>query len=333
MSTATPSTTADPISRQPLAERPVYATGMLLDAQDFQDEQTYHRGRLARALVYVAGGGTLAGLRVAHQPAVEASEGGPGEDDDVAARPEEIRVEAGLAVDRLGRLIELPRAACLRVARWFDAERTRNGGDGLLQAAYTAPERFLSARAVAEAAMPGAVPVPARAVVADVFLRFVACPRGLTPAFASGPFDALNAVSVSRLRDAYELHLVPRAGLDDDFSGLPLPAGAFTGANETEAEALAREAAMGNPAANADERRAALQDAVLHGYARREDGTLDPGPEHPTGVDASAVFVARVLIPVDAGDATVRAGDALLVDNFGRRFLPGAALLARWGGL
>lgn len=332
-STATRATTADPIYHQPLAERPVYATGMLLDAQDFLDEQTYHRGRLARALAFVAGGGTLAGLRVVHQPSVEASEGGPGEDDDVAARPEEIRVEAGLALDRLGRLIELPRAACLRVARWFEAERARNGGDGLLQAAYTTPERFLSARAVAEAAMPGAVPVPARAVVADVLLRFVACPRGLSPAFAAGPFDALNAVSVSRLRDAHELHLVPRAGLDDDFNGLPLRAGATTLPGETEAEALAREAAMDNPAANADERRAALQDAVLHGYARSDDGAPEPGPEHAVGVDPSAVFIARVLIPVDASDASVRNGDAVLVDNFARRFLPGAGLLSRWNGL
>ena len=329
MSTATQSTTVDPIAQQPLAERPVYATGMLLDAQDFLDEQTYHRGRLARALAFVAGGGTLAGLRVGHEPAVSAEEA----DEDNPARPEEIRVEAGLAVDRLGRLIELPRAACLRVARWFDAERARNGGDGLVQAAYTTPERFLSARAVAEAAMPDAVPVPPRAVVADVFLRFIACPRGLTPAFAAGPFDALNAVSVSRLRDAYELHLVPRAGLDDDFSGLPSPAGATLLPGETEAEALAREAAMGNPEADLDERRAALQDAVLQSYTRREDGTLAPGPEHPTGVDPSAVFVARVLIPVDAGDATVRSGSGVLVDNFGRRFLPGAGVLARWSGL
>lgn len=332
-STAAQASTADPIYHQPLAERPVYATGMLLDAQDFQDEQTYHRGRLARALMSLAGGGTLAGLRVLHQTAQDASEGGPGEGDEVAARHEEIRVEAGLAVDRLGRLIELPRAACLRLPRWFEAERARDGGDDLLQAAYTTPARFLTARAVAAAGQPGAVPVPTRAVVADVYLRFVACPQGLTPAFAAGPFDALNAVSVSRLRDAYELQLQLRPGLDDDFNGLPLPAGAVTLPGESEAEALAREAAMGNPDADDGARRAALQDAVLHGYTRRADGTLGPGPEHLPQSDASAVFIARVLIPVDAADAGTRVGDAVLVDNFGRRFLPGVGLLARWGGL
>jgi hypothetical protein len=316
MSTATTFSTVDPLTRQPLGERPVYATGMLLDAQDFLDEQTYHRGRLARVLGAVAGSGTLAGLLVQHQPEVAT---GPG------AGPEEIQVNAGLAVDRLGRLIELPRPACLRLQRWWDAELAR---DGLLQADYASPERFISARAQAGATL------PARAVVADVFLRFVACPRGLTPAFASGPFDALNAVSVSRLRDAYELQLVPRQNLTDTGLGLPLRPGAFTLPvdQETAEQALAREAAMDDPAADLAVRRAALQDAVLHGYSRSAD-ELPHGPEHPPTVDASAVFIARVLIPVEPTDPTVRLGGAVLVDNHSRRFLPGLGVLARWSGL
>ncbi len=317
MSTATTFSTADPLTRQPLGERPVYATGMLLDAQDFLDEQTYHRSQLARALVAVAGSGTLAGLSVKHRPAVES---GPDEE------PEEIQVNAGLAVDRLGRLIELPRPACLRLQRWWDAEAARSD---LLQADYASPGRFISARAQA------GVTLPARAVVADVFLRFVACPRGLTPAFASGPFDALNAVGVSRLRDAYELHLVPRRNLTDTGLGLPLRAGAFTLPvdQETSAEALTREAAMDDPAADPAARRAALQDAVLNGYHRAGDGELPRGPEHPPTVDASAVFIARVLIPVEPTDPSVRLGSAVLVDNHSRRFLPGLGVLARWTGL
>jgi hypothetical protein len=316
MSTATTFSTVDPLTRQPLGERPVYATGMLLDAQDFLDEQTYHRGRLARVLGAVAGSGTLAGLLVQHRPAVAT---GPG------AGPEEIQVNAGLAVDRLGRLIELPRPACLRVQRWWDAELAR---DGLLQADHTSPGRFISARAQ------GGVTLPTRAVVADLFLRFVTCPRGLTPAFASGPFDALNAVSVSRLRDAYELQLVPRQNLTDTGLGLPLRPGAFTLPVDQESaeDALAREAAMDDPTADPAVRRAALQDAVLHGYSRTAD-ELARGPEHPPTVDASAVFIARVLIPVEPTDPTVRLGNAVLVDNHSRRFLPGLGVLARWSGL
>jgi hypothetical protein len=180
---------ADPLYAGPLPQRAAYATGMLLDAQDFVDEQTYHRGRLARALAFLAGGGTLAGLEVTHRPAS-------------AEHAEEIQVSPGIAVDRIGRLVEIPRPACLRLERWFAGETERDGGDTLRRAALGGLDRFIGARAQALGAL------PARAVVADIYLRFVACENGLTPSFAAGPFDALDAVSASRLRDAYELHLI-----------------------------------------------------------------------------------------------------------------------------
>jgi hypothetical protein len=153
---------------------------------------------------------------------------------------EEVRIAPGLAVDRLGRLVELPRPVCLRLTRWFDGELAGDGGDGLRLAALDNPQRFASARLIADGPA-----LPARAVIADVFVRFVTCRQALTPAFASGPFDALDAVQTSRLRDAFEVHLVLRGdGLDDDFNGLPQP--------DRDLSALA-------PAA----RRDALQDAVL----------------------------------------------------------------------
>jgi hypothetical protein len=299
---------ADPLYARPFAERPSYATGMLLDAQDFSDEQTYHRGRLARALAALTGGGTLAGLRVTHSPATS----------DAGARPEEIRVEPGLAVDRLGRLTEAPRPACLRLQAWFDAEFAVDGGDRLRRAAYSNLDRFLSARAVAEAGTDSRPLIPARGVIADVFVRFIACARGLTPSFATGPFDALDAVATSRVRDAYELHLVSRDGLDDAFDGLPVPGPNLAGIPDL------------------GERRARLQDAILDSYpasgrAGRE-GELDPLPEHPTGIDRTAVFLARVVIPVGPADPPARDGSAVLVDNWRRRFIPSAVLVARWTG-
>jgi len=303
---------ADPLYAQPLSERPVYATGMLLDAQDFADEQTYHRVQLARAMAFLAGGGTLAGLRVTHQAATTGAN----------AVPEEIRVTPGLAVDRLGRLIELPRPACLRLPRWYEAQNAIDGGDTLRRSAYADLDRFLSERAIAEAALPDASVVPVRAVVADVFLRFVACPRGLTPSFAAGPFDALNAVSTSRVRDAYELLLIPRQGLDDAYDGLPAAPGP---------------AEVGDPTADAAVRHAALQNAVLDAYPAGgrsgAAGQLAPLPEQPGGLDPTAVFIARTLIPVAAGDPPVRQGDAVLVDNWHRRFIPSASLLAQWIGV
>ncbi len=316
----------DPLYALPDAARPHYATGMLLDAGDFADEQTYHRSRLARTLAFVSGagarrlpegldadaagaaglfaGGTLAGLRVRQVPAA-------------GEAVEEVRIAPGLAVDRLGRLVELPRSVCLRLTRWFDGELARDGGDGLRLAALDNPQRFASARLIADGPA-----LPVRAVIADVFVRFVTCRQALTPAFASGPFDALDAVQTSRLRDAFEVHLVLRGdGLDDDFNGLPQP--------DRDLSALA-------PAA----RRDALQDAVLNGWpdisgsAGSSDaaGELPAPPGHPPGLDPTAVFLARVFVPLAADDPPARSGDAI-VDNGGRRVLPHLGMLAGALGL
>lgn len=298
---------ADPLFARPPADRPSYATGMLLDAQDFTVEQTYHRGRLALALASLCGSGTVAGLRVGYRPATGGAD----------ARPEEIRVEPGLALDRLGRLTEVPRAACVRLGPWFDGEFAADGGDRLRRAAYRNLGRFLSARAITEAGTDGRPPVPARGVVADVFVRFVACPRGLTPSFAAGPFEALDAVATSRVRDAYELHLALREGLDDRFDGLPLPGPDL--------------AAITNPT----ERRARLQDAILESYpagGATDGAALAPLAEHPSGIDPTAVFLARVVIPVGATDPPARDGAGVLVDGWSRRFAPPMVQLAQWIG-
>jgi hypothetical protein len=301
-------TTVDPLYEQPAAQRPAYSTGMLLDAQDFSDEQTYHRGRLARAMAFLAGGGTLAGLEVSHTPAT-------------ATQAEEIRVAPGLAVDRLGRQVEIVRPACLRLERWFTALLAAGADDDTANlASYDDLAAFVSPR-MSDAA----TPLPARALVADVFLRFAACEVGLTPSFAQGPFDALNAVSTSRLRDAYELQLVPRLGLGPTtagtYTGLPLPPG---------------DPVIGDTTATAAERRNAVQDAVLHGYGGSGQaggsGGLAPLPEHPAGLDRSAVFLARVFIPVDNANPPARTAGAPLVDNWARRILPPVALLGQWAG-
>jgi hypothetical protein len=278
---------------------------VLLGADDFLDEQTYHRGRLAKALACLTGGGTLAGLRVTHAPEAEGS-------------AEEIRVAAGLATDRLGRLVEVSRPACLRLQRWWEATMADDGGDALVRARYEDLGRFVSERSAAEAGGDGRPPLPDRAVVADVFVRFIACERGFTPSFATGPYDALDAVTTSRLRDAYELLMVPRDGLDDDFDGLPMAGTDLAG--------------IADPA----ERSAALQDAVLdawpeEGLAPSPDA-LAPLPEHPIGIDPTAQFLARVLIPVTADSPPERDGTAVLVDNWPRRFVPSNRLILRWLG-
>ncbi len=252
-----------------LPERVNYATGVLLDARDFTEEQAYHRGRLARALHYLHGSGTAAGLRVDYDLPLAENEN----PDFPERREEQLRIEAGLAIDRLGRLIEVPRAICIRLGRWYDAQET---GD-LHQARHAAP-------------IPGMADEALAGVVADVFIRFAACERGKTPAFATGPFDATNAAVPSRLRDAYEASLVLRQEVAPPLPLTPWP----------------------TPATHPDglTRREALHEAILDAW---DAGTADwehdrPAPlnEHAAGQDTTDVLLARVVIPTEAEDSTTR---------------------------
>jgi hypothetical protein len=178
------STTDDALDQPLEAERLFYATGILLDKDAFQAEQDYHRGRLAHLLALGAGAGTLSGLKVSYQA-------------QAANQIEEVKVSAGFALDRIGRLVEVRADACIRLDTWFG---------GLLpnQVAVYSAAQVTTALALT-------TPATVTCVVADVFLRFAVCERGKTPAFATGPYDSIDAVAPSRLRDAYELKLVPRA--------------------------------------------------------------------------------------------------------------------------
>jgi|CXWL01.1.fsa_nt_gi hypothetical protein len=269
-------------------DRVYYATGVLLDAEDFRDEQTYHRGRLARALAYLYGSGTVAGLRVGWE-----AELAPGADPDFPeGRPERVTVEPGLAIDRLGRLIELPRIACIRLSRWYDAQ----ADDDVAQGFHG---------------------VPYDGVVVDVFLTFVACERGKTPAFAAGPYEALDPVVPSRLRDGYELTLVIRKEADP-----PLPNNLWPDV-----------AGMVDPA-----RGAAVRNAVFGAWRegtqwQEIDGQLNPMMEHAAGQNPAALFLARLALPATQASPAARpvrtGGAAVSVDNDSRPlvFNPG-----RWAG-
>ncbi len=248
-----------------------YATGELLGADDFRDEQTYHRRQLARALLYLHGSGVVAGLRVVahHQP------GQNGAPDEV-----ELEVEPGLALDHAGRLIEVPREACLRLRRWFDFGASRDPRDeDSDDEALDRDDLRLAWRADATVGSGGVV-------AADVFLAFHPCDRGYTPAFASGPFDALDASQPSRVRDAYELTLVPRPEPDaalENQTGFDYWAGIVGGTPE--------------------ERLASARERSLDAWS-----ALAPPPqnqvgnfrENPPGVDPTAVLLARLRLPAAA---------------------------------
>lgn len=274
-------------------DRVHYAEGVMLDARDFVAEQTYHRGRLARILSYLHGSGTVCGLRVVWEARLERDEDESFPD----GREERLRVEPGMAIDRLGRIVEVPSDACIRLDRWYEEQD---------------PARL--AVSLANGA--------AGSITADVFLRFVACERGKTPAFASGPFDALDAVAPSRLRDSYALDLVLRIEIDP-----PLPDPLWSRLD---------------PAASVEERRRQLVESLLDGWREGSDffdaNGLKAQREHVAGQDTTSVFIARIGLPASAsaieGDPPTRTpGADVTVDNSSRQFVHPGGALARWVGI
>jgi len=315
-------------------ERVNYATGVMLNADDFIAEQGYHRGRLARALGYLHGYGTVAGLRVLHEPASSASMltlsvvnnpqseskkigGVLGEPlgsvplganvpikkhDTLEASDveleERITVQPGLAIDRYGRLIEVSKPFCLRLNRWF-----------LSQAA----EKLEDARHEGST----------NAVIADLFVRFVTCEHGKTPAFASGPFNSLDAITAARLRDYFEFFMVLRP------KTLPLPVPVSPW------EAIA-DVPVGD-------RKDALNEAVLDswrdGSEFSDENGLIPLVEHSGVSDTSSLLLARVEIPAIRGEGSgtgadtprpVRTEDPVVIENNIRHFVYAAGALAQW---
>lgn len=267
-------------------DRVNYATGVLLAAEDFQAEQNYHRGRLARALAYAMGHGTLAGLEAEYQAAQVADTTHP-------ARPERIMVYPGLAIDRLGRLLEVPRNRCLRLDDWYQSQ---------------SPQFLRQAWHDTGALWSGSP----SGVAADLFIRFVVCENGKTPAFASTAFDSFDSVTAARLRDGFEISLELRQETDPP---LPSPQWPDFGSDATTL-------------------RDAIYNAWREGSAFSTSQGLDPLPEHLPGQDTAALFLARVLFPADQSPAgqrpNRRMSEMVLIRNELRPFVVTAGALSRW---
>jgi hypothetical protein len=115
----------DPIHPlDPPYRRPTYFDGMLLEAEDFINEQEYHRKRLANALLRLYGFGTVAGLRVGWQQDTK-----------------ELFVTPGVAVDPRGQVLELAKKHCLNAEKWCGFAVAGNPHIGTLGT----PDRFVMA--------------------------------------------------------------------------------------------------------------------------------------------------------------------------------------------
>jgi len=192
-------------------QRVSYRNGILLDASDFQQEQQYHRSRLALALSFLHGYGTVAGLRVEHSAA--------GPVDPATGEPdpmEQLIVHPGIALDRAGHLIEVRTRQCLRLNHWFRFQRTQAGA----------------------ALQPHQNPAGERNFIGDLFLRFKECPQGLRPGFPEPAADATDAIVPSRTNDGFELVLIPR-DCDPETDLPPVPESRFPAPPNDRSELLA----------------------------------------------------------------------------------------------
>lgn len=320
------STTFDPLTAAPNAadrvqpDRPYYAAGVLLDAPDFTAEQLYHRGRLARALAYLHGSGTISGLRVQFEAALTPGETAPPNPDipgDVErtypeGREARILVQPGLAIDRLGRLIEVPGPACLRLEPWL-TDQEKEDPDFLEKVTHPIkrnPDDADEEVNVSSDRTPKPIIIgPSnRGIVADIFIRFITCPTsGKTPAFGANPLtpnsDATNANVPARLRDSYEISLVLRTEATADLPGeLPRPPWA-TATTATE---------LHNALLNSwQETTASWQET--DNAQRSQPNRL---PEHTDIQNTTDLFLARLLIQPGEADNPPTA----TVDNLSRQF-------------
>jgi hypothetical protein len=265
-----------------------YANGRMLGVEDFQAEQDYHRGRLARTLLQLCGIGTVSGLLVQT-------------DNNPVPANLEIQVTAGMAVDRVGRIIEVPRTVCIVLQNWLaqyvQAWQSQKSG--------TTPGTPILAD-------PNTAIHDGKNLMVDVFATFVPCTRGLTPCFAAqDDYDATDAFAPNRLLDSFAMQLVLRT---DANPKTPLDPWAALGATPTPA---------------------ALRHAMLAGTL----GPSGTPAEYPPNFDQTAVFLARILIPATAGTTgnpptwNLAGLGSANIDNNSRLFLVPLSVVARWNGL
>lgn len=388
----------DNLNPPPAPSRVYYSLGRMLNVEDFQSDQDYHRGSLARALLQLCGTGTVSGLYVSipqfwqgsatyaasafvydsgwnvqvnsgtagvsgvSLPPFAAAKGGTANDANgivwtnegllvtsgwlpnktlaqplalmdsnanvqvlnvptltTGAQPPvwntsvggttldgtppqpvwtcagqaqvEVSVSPGLAIDRVGRMIEVPQRVCIYLQSWLAAQSVSD-----LTSAFQGGN-----------------------VLVDVFATFAPCTRGATPAFAArDDYNATDAFRANRLLDSFAMQLVLRT---DQNPQLPRDPWKSVGTTPTAAQwKQAILAAQSGPAS--------LPPFASGGVA---------GAEYPPNLDTSAVFLARILIPAAAPTSAGLPPSAnvnqIFIDNMSRLFLYPTSVLARAAGL
>jgi len=280
---------SDTLNPPPAPKRVFYATGRMLGVEDFQAEQDYHRGRLARTLLQLCGTGTVSGLLVQT-------------DGNADVKKLEIQVTPGVAIDRVGRIIEVPRKVCIVLDKWLSqyvqSWRSQRSGNAPGTPIIADPNLGIHDGAH---------------LTVDVFITFIPCTRELTPCFAAqDDYDATDAFAPNRLLDSFAMQLVLRT---DASPKTPVDPWAGLGAQQPTL--------------------ASLRQFMLAGAL----GPSGAPVEYPPQFDNSAVFLARILVPATAGTAgnppawNLTGLGSASIDNTSRLFLIPVSVLSRWNGL
>jgi hypothetical protein len=211
----------------------------------------------------------------------------------------EIEVTPGLAIDRVGRMIEVPRTVCIRVGPW------------------------LAGQSVSD--LNSALAVGAGNILVDVFATFFPCTQGVTPCFATqDDYDATDAFSPNRLLDSFAMQLILR---NDSSPQVPQDPWLSTGA-------LPSGAISAPPADSLKQSILSAGSGPSVSFPFAANGVV--AAEIPIGLDPSSVFLARVSIPATAGPVGQPPNydlNSISIDNLARLFLYPAALVARSIGL
>ncbi len=211
----------------------------------------------------------------------------------------EIAVTPGLAVDRVGRMIEVPATVCIRIQQWLDNQ----------------PLAYLNSFLTSGSGD----------ILVDVFATFVPCTQGVTPCFASqDDYSATDAFSANRTLDSFAMQLVLRNDSNPQVPKDPWdPAGAVPSGAIT--SAIAQSLKLSILSSNAGP--SSTPPFASTGVAPAEI---------PPGFDASSVFLARISIPATAGASGQLPNfnlNGITIDNLSRLFLYPASLVARSIGL
>jgi hypothetical protein len=210
----------------------------------------------------------------------------------------EIEVTPGLAIDRVGRLIEVPSTVCIRLQPWL-------GGQ-------SAPDLNNS--------------IVGGNLYIDVFATFAACTQGVTPCFATqDDYSATDAFSANRILDAFAMQLVLRTDASNYASAadIPTPQDPWL--------------PMGAVPTSISAALTAMQENILRTNSGpgaylpfTSDGTVPR--EIPSGVDTSSVLLARISVPATPGAAGAPPAitlSGIAINNSLRLFVYPPSLVAR----